>query len=346
MRLLTVIQGEDGGALLVRAGEPANAASGGAASSGAGEPLIEAGPGWHERIAERDAGKPVWLCVRDIAEVRLAGENALGAVIDLPENPDHAQEWTAAHEGGLASKDARKAARSINSRCAVRLELPQQLDQAVGLIERLRQAGASDVVVGGEAASDRRYLQELAAEFDDDEVRDAAAARDERLAPLVAAIERRGPRAPAPAAVAPKRRSRFSARIQRGQEGAVRRMSDRQLGLLIGNSVGVRTLMRTMAARFRPEHAAGFTGDVEFTLHTARGPAVWTIECGPAEARARRGGSEDAALHVEAELADFLRIGTGEIAAPAAVLSGKLHVRGDFALALRMGEMFDGPSIV
>jgi putative sterol carrier protein len=36
----------------------------------------------------------------------------------------------------------------------------------------------------------------------------------------------------------------------------------------------------------------------------------------------------------------------GEIKAPAAVMSGQLNVRGDFGLALKMGEMFGGPALV
>ena len=38
--------------------------------------------------------------------------------------------------------------------------------------------------------------------------------------------------------------------------------------------------------------------------------------------------------------------GVGEIGAPAAVLSGKLNVRGDFGLALKLGPMFGGPSAI
>ena len=85
---------------------------------------------------------------------------------------------------------------------------------------------------------------------------------------------------------------------------------------------------------------------IEFTLETRHGPEVWTIDCSETGAKARRAASPDAKLHVDAKLADFLRVGVGEIAAPSAVLSGKLNVRGDFGLALKMGEMFGGPSVL
>jgi putative sterol carrier protein len=39
-------------------------------------------------------------------------------------------------------------------------------------------------------------------------------------------------------------------------------------------------------------------------------------------------------------------VGVGEISAPSAVLSGKLNVRGDFGLALKLGPMFGGPSAI
>jgi putative sterol carrier protein len=143
-----------------------------------------------------------------------------------------------------------------------------------------------------------------------------------------------------------KRNAKMAKRAQAFQEGAVRKMSDRQLEMVIGNRLGVRGLFNAMAGMYQPKKAGDFEGPIEFTLETRHGPEVWTIDCSPTGARARKEPSPDAKLHVEAKLADFLRVGVGEISAPSAVLSGKLNVRGDFGLALKLGPMFGGPSAI
>lgn len=310
---------------------------------------VSAAEGWLDGLRAVLAGErenPAWVFARDVGDVALAARAGVGVVLPELENPDLAAELVEEYEAELAARSARAIAGRVNARCAATLELPSELDDAVGLVERFRQAGVSEILLHGAATRNSELLAALIGDFDDDEVRAEATARAERLAPSIAAMQ-----ASASAGSVPqqKRRRRRSAalgrRIQRVQQRAVGRMSDRQLGLVVGSRLGVRMLVGTMARRFRPDRAEGFVGSIEFIFATPHGEELWTIECGEHGARARRGGAEGAELKMAADIADFLRIAVGEVSAPNAVITGQLDVRGDFALAIRMGELFDGPRV-
>lgn len=303
--------------------------------------------GWADSLGAlvKERSIPFWVFATDVGTVAAAARAGVGAAFEPLENPDDASEWTSEYEAELGADSARALMGTVNAACAVFVDLPGKIDDAVGLIERYREAEVDEVILRGDHADDAELVRSLIAEFDDPEVREAAEAKATRIAPVTEALQRR-PAARESKPATQRKQSGFARWVTRQQEGAVRRMSDGQLDALVGSRVGVRGLFMAMAKRYRPEKSAGFNGAIEFTLHTSRGPAIWTIDCDEHGASARRGGDEDAKLHVEAKIADFLRVGTGEISAPSAVLSGQLNVRGDFALALRMGDMFGGPSIV
>ncbi|MGH2959291.1 MAG: SCP2 sterol-binding domain-containing protein [Solirubrobacterales bacterium] len=294
---------------------------------------------------------PVWVVAGDVGTIAAAGRSGVGAAFEALESADDAADWTAEYEGELLSDSARATADAINAQTAVFLDSGDDPDALVGLIERYREAGVDQVILRGESAGQIDFAEQVLAEFDDDEVRAAAEEKTERLAPAIAAAANRSTTAVAEESVPvpqpkKKRPSGFAKRAQKFQKGAVRKMSDRQLELLVGNRLGVRGLFNAMAGMYQPSKAGDFEGSIEFTLETRHGPEVWTIDCSPIGAKARHEPSPDAKLHVEAKLADFLRVGVGEIGAPAAVLSGKLNVRGDFGLALKLGPMFGGPSAI
>lgn len=131
-------------------------------------------------------------------------------------------------------------------------------------------------------------------------------------------------------------------RVQRAQRRIVESMSDRWLERIVGSRLGMRLLFAAMERMYRPDRAGGFRGEIEFELTTPRGANKWTVTCGEDSAISRPGASGEPALRVRGRLADFLRVGTGELDGPAAVLGGKLGVQGDFGLAMRLSEMFGG----
>jgi len=125
----------------------------------------------------------------------------------------------------------------------------------------------------------------------------------------------------------------------------VRRSSDQRLERTIGSDRGLRFVFAQMARAFRPDRAAGWTGDIRYELARADGSvAVWTVSCGADDARARAGAAPDPALTIRLGAADFLRIAAGELDPAKALLSGRLDLAGDFAVAMRLASMFGQPS--
>jgi hypothetical protein len=124
----------------------------------------------------------------------------------------------------------------------------------------------------------------------------------------------------------------------------VRRSSDERLERSIGSERGLRIVFRQMVRAYRPERAAGWTGDIRYEL-TGSGGAVrtWTVSCGPAQASAREAAEPDPALTIKLSVADFIRLAGRDLDPAKALLSGRLDLAGDFSVALRLAEMFGQP---
>jgi putative sterol carrier protein len=119
------------------------------------------------------------------------------------------------------------------------------------------------------------------------------------------------------------------------------RSGDRRLERTIGSGPGLKTIFSLMARRFVPERAAGFAGDIQYDLRTAGGDVrSWTVTVDGTTARARPGTAPDARLTIKLTVADFARLAGGELDPVKALLTGRLDLEGDFALATRLGEMF------
>ncbi|MTD43939.1 LLM class flavin-dependent oxidoreductase [Conexibacter sp. W3-3-2] len=121
----------------------------------------------------------------------------------------------------------------------------------------------------------------------------------------------------------------------------VRRSDDRRLERTIGSARGLAAVFATMAARFEPDAAAGFTGDLRYELRGADGVVrTWTVSCRLDGATAHRDARPDPAVTIKLGLADFVRLAAGELDPGKALLTGRLDLEGDFAVATRLGEMF------
>jgi alkanesulfonate monooxygenase SsuD/methylene tetrahydromethanopterin reductase-like flavin-dependent oxidoreductase (luciferase family)/putative sterol carrier protein len=142
------------------------------------------------------------------------------------------------------------------------------------------------------------------------------------------------------------RGSALGALVQDRAEGVFRgfvaRAGDRVLEQTVGSAPGLRVLFALMARRFIPERAAGFTGDVQYDLEPSGGGAArsWTVTIATDHATARPGPAPAPALTVKLATADFARLAGGDLDPVKAVLSGRLRLEGDFAVALKLGEMF------
>jgi alkanesulfonate monooxygenase SsuD/methylene tetrahydromethanopterin reductase-like flavin-dependent oxidoreductase (luciferase family)/putative sterol carrier protein len=151
---------------------------------------------------------------------------------------------------------------------------------------------------------------------------------------------RRGPRLAALQAAAQERG-------ERAFQAFVRRSDDRRLERTAGSDRGLRMLFGAMAEAFEPDKALGFNGDLRYELRAADGSVkAWTVRIAGEHATVLPGGDGTAALTLRLALADFVRMAGRDLDPGKALLSGRLDLEGDFALAARLGEMFGQPSAV
>lgn len=121
----------------------------------------------------------------------------------------------------------------------------------------------------------------------------------------------------------------------------VRGSSDARLERTIGSRAGLTLLFRALARRFDPARAEDFSGALQFVLRAGDGEVRgWVVEVGGGRARARPGTAPDPRVTISLGRADFGRIAAGELDPGKALLTGRLDIEGDLAVATRLGEMF------
>ena len=124
----------------------------------------------------------------------------------------------------------------------------------------------------------------------------------------------------------------------------VRRASDARLERTLGSDRGLRIIFGVMAKAYRPDRAAGWSGDIRYELTDSRGAVrTWTVTCGPEQARAREAAAPGPDLTVKVGVADFIRVAGRDLDPAKALLTGRMDLEGDFAVATRLGEMFGQP---
>jgi hypothetical protein len=100
-------------------------------------------------------------------------------------------------------------------------------------------------------------------------------------------------------------------------------------------------LFRTLAAAF-PAERAGLTTEVCIEVRRTDGVGRrWTLLLTPEAARARPGGTGAAPVSLAIGLADLLRIAAGELDAGEALLTSRMDVAGDLALAMQLAAVLE-----
>jgi putative sterol carrier protein len=99
-----------------------------------------------------------------------------------------------------------------------------------------------------------------------------------------------------------------------------------------------------MTHAYVPGSGGGFTGELQYELRRNGHVVPWTLRIDGDRAVARSGATRSAALTLRLSVADFVRIAGGELDPGRALLTGRLDLEGDFALAQRLGEMFGRPA--
>ena len=201
---------------------------------------------------------------------------------------------------------------------------------------------------------------------------EADARRAERFAPAIAAAlaRREPPRVAdpdysiAPVASGPPaatrlhlpsngrpRQSRVQALLadqgERAFKAFVRRSDDRRLERTAGSGTGLKVLFGAMAQAYEPDKAAGFSGELQYDLRRSNGELVsWTVTLGPERADVRPGTASAPALTLKLGVVDFVRMAGGDLDPGKALLTGRMDMEGDLAIAARLGERFGQPPAI
>ena len=134
-------------------------------------------------------------------------------------------------------------------------------------------------------------------------------------------------------------------RGERAFQSFVRRSDDRRLERTVGSDRGLRLIFAAMEQAYVPEAAGGFSGELQYRLTRSDGTAVdWTVTIDAEGASARPGPARAPALKLAIGVADFVRIAGRDLDPGKALLTGRLDLEGDLAVAARLGEMFGQPS--
>jgi alkanesulfonate monooxygenase SsuD/methylene tetrahydromethanopterin reductase-like flavin-dependent oxidoreductase (luciferase family)/putative sterol carrier protein len=253
-------------------------------------------------------------------------------------------------------------------------------EQVRDLCRRYEAAGVDQLIFVMQAGPNRHehicesielFASEVMPEFAQ-RADEADACRAERFAPAIAAAlaRREPPRVAdpdysiAPVASGPAAASRGHApsngrprpsRVQallaeqgeRAFKAFVRRSDDRRLERTAGSATGLKVLFGAMAQAYEPDKAAGFSGDLQYDLRRANGELVsWTVTLGPEGAKVRPGSAGAPALTLKLGVVDFVRLAGGDLDPGKALLTGRLDMEGDLAIAARLGEMFGQPPAI
>ena len=129
----------------------------------------------------------------------------------------------------------------------------------------------------------------------------------------------------------------------------MRRSDDRRLERTAGSDARpAGAVRRRWRDAFEPDKALGFSGDIRYELRAADG-TLQDVDGAHRAASRRppcRARDGPAALTMRLALADFVRMAGRDLDPGKALLSGRLDLDGDFAVAARLGEMFGQPSAI
>ena len=104
----------------------------------------------------------------------------------------------------------------------------------------------------------------------------------------------------------------------------------------------IEKLMELMPKAFQPEKAGDIDADILFNLQ-GEGGGDWILHVHDGEASVEHGTMESARLTLIADADDFLKLITGELDAMTAFAQGKVKLKGDLSLAMKLMDFFKLP---
>ena len=88
-----------------------------------------------------------------------------------------------------------------------------------------------------------------------------------------------------------------------------------------------------------PSKVAGLNATFQFDI-TGDGGGQWNVKLADGQVEIAEGTAEDASITMTAAVEDWLKIVSGELGGQAAFLTGKLKIKGDMTLAMKLQSVF------
>ncbi len=101
--------------------------------------------------------------------------------------------------------------------------------------------------------------------------------------------------------------------------------------------------MSRMPKAFRPEKAQGVQAVIQYHLSGEQG-GDWVVTLQDGVCEVREGSAENPKLTLSAEAQDYIDVVTGKLNAMSAFADGKLKLKGDLALAMKLQTYFKLPA--
>jgi len=111
----------------------------------------------------------------------------------------------------------------------------------------------------------------------------------------------------------------------------------------MSDELTIEGLMGRMPKAFQPEKAQGVEAVVQYHLTGEQG-GDWIVRIGDGACEVEKGTAEAPNLTLTAEASDYLAIITGKLNAMGAFAEGKLKLKGDLPLAMKLMNFFKLPA--
>lgn len=90
---------------------------------------------------------------------------------------------------------------------------------------------------------------------------------------------------------------------------------------------------------FQPDKAKGISATLQFEL-TGEGGGTWVVKIADGQCAVTEGGIDKPSASVSMEAADYLAIAQGKLDMAKAFIAGKIKVKGDMGLIMRLPDLF------
>ena len=94
-----------------------------------------------------------------------------------------------------------------------------------------------------------------------------------------------------------------------------------------------------LESKVEPEKVAGMTALFQFNIE-GDGGGQWSVQLADGKATDRKGESDSPSITRTATAENWLKIRDGKMGGQTAFLTGKLKIKGDMSLALKMQQLF------